>query len=280
MYSIDLLREQLPELEETTEKILVLIDQRDYEQAFKLSTEYKSQILSLKQTLDDSQKNHAYILDVFFNMLGSISLVWKEIESSNYLDSWWKLQDSLDDLRCLRKFYTLESKTLGFFEDQLQSIESIYPYEYFSSPGFIVEKYICTICKNDIESDDCDHLKGQLYSGEMALAEAKILDIDHFAMVENPMNKRLAIGTDSHPRFNVFKHIVKSFENKESSPLDFSDVNLIEVKGVKNSSKKLPRNSLCSCGSKKKYKKCCLLKETSSHIVIDLKGTSIFPAIF
>jgi len=64
-------------------------------------------------------------------------------------------------------------------------------------------------------------------------------------------------------RFNMGEkdqyHRERSTFLKENNQWYFVDGNLVEAT-VKRESPKIGRNDLCSCGSQKKYKKCCALK--------------------
>jgi len=278
MFGLELLNGYVAENDDKTIEILTLIDSRRYDEAFRISKSYKLQIESLKDSLSDSdKKNEAYILTAFYNLLGHVPLFWSKLEKGNYYDSWWKLQDALDAIRTLKKFHESENTVIKFFEEQLLAIESLYPYTLYSSPGFIVERFECSICGNDMDGDDCLHLKGELYSGEMAIAIAKDLkDIDHFAFVTNPKNKRLAIGSDDNPQFGLFRELTEHFDKNNYSPLGFSNVKKVEFMRPDERWQKLPRNEKCYCSSGKKFKHCCINNREIRHVHVDFVGAHIF----
>lgn len=278
MFGLELLNGHLAENGDKTIEILTLIDERRYDEAFQLSTSYTQEIESLKDSLSDhGQKNEAYILTVFYNLLSHVPMFWSRLEKREYYDSWWKLQDSLDAIRTLNKFYESESPVLKFFEEQLLAIESLYPYTLYSSPGYIVERFECSICGKDMDGDDCLHLKGELYLGEMAVAIARDLkDIDHFAIVTNPKNKRLAIGSDDNPQFELFRELTEHFDKNHNSPLGFSNVRKVEFMRPDEKWQKLPRNEKCYCSSGKKFKNCCINNKEIRHVHVDFVGAHIF----
>lgn len=279
MYSIPILSAQDEKYENYSLSILTKIDNRDYILANDEAKQVVDELKQFKLTLsNESELNSVYIMSQFYELLCSVSIFWKHIESNEFYNSWWSLQDSLDSLRQIKKFYNNEHHVLRFFEKQLVQLETLYPYTLFSSPGFIVEQFECSICKNDIDSDLCPHMKGELYSGEIAYAVAqKIKDIDHFAIVTNPTNKRLVIGyDDAHTQFGLFKEVVEHFKGGALSPLGFSTLNRVEFMRPDPEWKKLPRNSVCYCGSNKKYKKCCVNNSQIKQIHVDFMGSRIF----
>uniref|UniRef100_E6XJR1 SEC-C motif domain protein n=1 Tax=Shewanella putrefaciens (strain 200) TaxID=399804 RepID=E6XJR1_SHEP2 len=257
---------------------LLAINHRDYSNVIKIverATNFLRKEKALTQV--EEELNELYVLNLHFQLLSSVSLYWREIEMEQYYQSWWNLQDALDSIRRIKKFGYGAGQAAKFFEEQLSSLEKIYPYKLFSSMGVIVECYECSICGSDMDSDECVHLKGELYAGEMALAVAKnIKYIDHIALVEDPKNKRLVIAPDdSSPVFNIFKLLVKGFD-KQLKPLGFSRTVITEFMRPNENWVKLGRNSKCFCGSGKKYKKCCENQSRMKQMHVDFIGQSIF----
>lgn len=273
MYGLKLLETELPESQSVTQQILQLISARKYEDALILVKAIQASIDDIKaNAAEDSVKNECFIYYGFFDLLSSLAAYWKCIEAEKYHDSWCNLQDVLDCLRQLKRFYKEESNTLNFFARQLLSIEKAYPYKHFSSCGFILEKFECSICSKNIDSDECPHIKGELYAGVMARAIArKIKNIDHLAIVTNPKNKRLVlIPDDNHQQFDLFRMLISEFNANKCSPLSITRVNLIESHRPDPDHKRAPRNSNCYCGSGKKYKSCCIKLERMAHIHMDI----------
>lgn len=70
---------------------------------------------------------------------------------------------------------------LDFYEKLL------FPSMMFSSVGGIVKKSECSICGTDY--DNCDHIKGKFYMGEMCCRIISEMELEEVSMVENPANK-------------------------------------------------------------------------------------------
>lgn len=279
MYSIPILSNQNEKHDNYSLSILKKIDNRDYKPAHDEAKQVIDELKQLKLTFSsESELNSVYILSQFYELLSSVSIFWKYIENNEFYNSWSSLQDGLDYLRQIKKFNNNKHHVLTFFEKQLIQLETLYPYTLFSSPGFIVERFECSICKNDIDSKLCPHMKGELYSGEIAYAVAqKIRDIDHFAIVTSPTNKRLVVDyDDEHTQFGLFKEVVEHFKKGELSPLGFSTLKRTEFMRSDPNWRKLPRNSICYCGSDKKYKKCCVNNSQIKQIHVDFMGSHIF----
>ncbi|AMM02828.1 MULTISPECIES: SEC-C metal-binding domain-containing protein [Pseudomonas] len=273
MYGLRLLENEFPESQILTQQILKLISARSYDDALTLAKNTHTTINDIKAgAAEDFVKNNCFIYFGFFELLSSLASYWKCIEAEKYHDSWCNLQDALDCLRQLKRFYKEDSITLTFLTRQLLSIEKAYPYKHFSSCGFIIEKFECSICSKNMDSDECPHIKGDLYSGVMARAIARqIKNIDHLAIVTNPKNKRLVlIPDDNHQQFDLFRKLIGEFNSKKCSPLSIARVNLIESHRPDPDHKRAPRNSPCYCGSGKKYKSCCIKSERMAHIHMNI----------
>lgn len=269
MYGLNLLRAELPGNERAAYEILKHIAARKYDDALKLANEAQATIDAHKASAtEDSVRNNCFIYAGFFELLISLASYWKYVELEKFHSSWCRLQDALDCLRQLKRFYKEDSVTLWYLTRQLLSIEKAYPYKLFTSCGFIFEGFECSICSQNIDGDECPHIKGNIYAGEMAVAIArKIKKLDHVSLVEKPKNKRLVVGhEDSSQYFDLFRMLVAEFNNNKCSPLNLSQVQLVETNRIDPGHRRAPRNSQCYCGSGKKYKSCCIKSERTPHV--------------
>lgn len=256
------------------ESILNELSLRNYHEVKVLAEDAISQIKSSKDNATKEQdKNEGYIWGVFFAFFEKLSSFWQGVESKKYYNSWVSLQDALDCLRSVKKFYLFHSITISFFEKQLLSLEKLYPYSIFSSIGFIESNHECSICHNDMDSDDCEHLRGDLYFGEIAYAIVrKIERLDHIALVYSPLDKRLVVGiNDEHPSFKVFIDLISLFDARKMNPINFTEAVTLDFMKRNPDWVKVARNEKCFCGSGIKYKKCCIKNEYVKHRHIEFK---------
>ncbi|TXH94803.1 MAG: hypothetical protein E6Q75_11560 [Rheinheimera sp.] len=279
MYHLDLLREDFQNNSEKSQEIIRFLHKRKYYKAIEISNFCEGVVFDLKKSFsDEARLNEAYLLQKYFCLLKYLSIFWNRVELGHYYDSWWSLQDAIDTLRIIKKFYQPDSKTLNFLESNLTALESLYPYTLFSSLGFIVERYECGICNLNITDERCNHIQGEIYSGEMATSIAvELKKIDHLALVENPKDKRLAINIgDENPHFGIFRELIAIFDKNNYGPLDISNVVKSEFKVLDEKWKDIPRNSVCYCGSGVKYKKCCISNKYKKHVHVDFVISSMF----
>lgn len=221
----------------------------------------------------DEVLNEVYLLNRFIDLMRSYSATWMNIAVSKFADSWCSLQDSLDHLRSVKKFSSgTEIHLIAFLENQLIELEKLYPYNAFFSIGIAVDSFECSICSKDIDSLECEHIKGELYRGKLAYGIAKdIRSVDHVAMVKHPQDKRCVVKyEDDGPQFEPVRYLAYLLTSKTISPLSFNHLKFSKRREKNPDFKKLPRNEVCFCGSGKKFKKCCIDKEFLEFDHIDI----------
>ncbi|EHE7894571.1 TPA: hypothetical protein ACX3DX_004475 [Vibrio parahaemolyticus] len=260
-------------------ELIKLIDLKFFEDASDTAERVIAELELLKCSVLLEDKNKVYIETCLFRVLKNISSFWSLVLQHHFYDAWCKLQDSLDGLRLIKRFYHCQCDSVSFFEKQLLSIEQVYPYKLFSSIGAVVEQYECSICGNDMDSLDCKHLKGELYDGELAYAIIRnFKELDHVAIVENPSDKRCVLNPDDDQAgMDVLKNIVGYIIENKLSPLGFTNILRIEFDKPNEKYIDLSPNDHCFCESGKKFKKCCVNKRTSRHAHFELIGINSNP---
>jgi hypothetical protein len=206
---------------------------------------------------DEQYLNDLYVLDRYIDFLSNYGELWGRILSGQFSDSWCSLQDCLDLLRLLKRFSQIN---VDFFEAQLTELERAYPYSVFFSVGMLVARFDCSICGLDIDSDECSHVRGALYRGEMAYGIARnIVALDHLALVTHPDDKRCVIQyDDTSDHFKLVRLLAELVTSKQWRPADFSHLQYSQKRLPNPHYRQVGRNDLCFCGSGKKFKKCCI----------------------
>ena len=222
---------------------------------------------------DEPTKNDLFLLDKIVKLLASYTKLWEKITKQEFSVSWGYLQDGLDLLRILKKFLEGDSyQHFSFFEHQLTELEKLYPYNAFISIGATYKQAECNICGKDIDSFECEHIRGELYSGRMAHGIVHTVEqLDHVAIVTNPGNKRcVVLYSDDAEQFRLVRYLSELLIDGRLKPLYFSGLNFSKRKIKNLNYKKLKRNDICFCGSGKKFKNCCITKDyiDSDHVDI------------
>lgn len=252
-------REQAPELTQLTVRLT---------EARELYSEASDEVL------DD-----IFVLERYVRMFGEYGLLWHQIANLNFSESWDTLQSIFDLIRIVRRFSTIDVSAL---EDQLYALEKLYPYNVFFSMGAVVEQFECSICGEDIDSFKCMHRRGELYRGQMALAIVRsILQLDHIAMVKQPVDKRCVISYDNDaPEFNVVRYLANLLSTRSLNVLSFAGAVWGKRIVANDQHREMGRNERCYCDSGEKYKKCCLGKAyfEQDHVQI-IPGLSILARV-
>jgi len=245
--------------------------------------EIKNAIDSAKESderQEEAMLNDFYVLYRYTDFLIAYSDLWEKLLRHEFSNSWNSLQSALDLLRLIKRFSKVN---IEFFESQLIELEKTYPYNVFFSVGATVEKFECSICALDIDSEDCPHIRGELYGGKMACAIARdIIDMNHVSMVSNPEDKRCVVKyEDNGEQFKLVRYLADFISQGNFNISDFGELKFSKKKQLNPEYKKLGRNDCCYCGSGKKFKKCCIPKEyiDNDHIDIVFSPKSIEEAV-
>jgi hypothetical protein len=255
-----------------TKSLLSAFDQFQFTDGQKAVSDLKAQLQKERESpafTEESYLNDLYVLDRYVDFLGRYGRLWEEICGQKFSDSWSLLQDALGLLRILKKFSHIP---LEFFEVQLTELEKLYPYEIFISAGLVVEGLECTICGFDIDSDQCSHIRGELYAGKMARAHVqKVVRFDHAAFVKNPEDKRCVVQyEDTGHQFNVIRYLANLLISRQCAISDCWHLTYSKRQLRNPDYQKRGRNEPCYCDSGKKFKRCCIAKEYVEQDHIDI----------
>lgn len=250
----------------------------EFQNAYNKLTIIHSNINDLQsQYLAEFILNDIFLLKQILSFHNHLVKFWEEICNAKYSSSWNYLQNCLDSLRSINKFALNNQKTdyLNFFEKQLLILEKLYPYNIFLSTGMEVGFYECSICGKNIDSFECEHEIGELYSGEIAIAIAKgVVNLDHVAMVKHPNDKRCVIQYDDNSdQFMNLQFLNREINRRKVTPITIYDADETPKKEINKKYVKLKRNEKCFCGSNKKFKNCCINKQfiEKEHIHLVIK---------
>ncbi|MBA2841286.1 hypothetical protein HNP87_001835 [Methanococcus maripaludis] len=249
------------------EEIFIEIKSQNYLKAEELAENLKKSFNDAKNEAisknDEEYANIFYLLDIYVDILNSISKLWQLLDNMDYPTSWGQLQNAIDGIKFLKKYIlNPDELQINILENYLENLEKYYPYQLFGSPEYIFKKEECSICGRSPYDPECIHITGRLYMGEVAITLHKDLeDITGFSLVKNPKNKRCILK-------------IKDFKKEEVEKTSYNILHtlimglkkpLLNFEGPVIKEGLLPReyfntydkNDECPCGSGKKYITCC-----------------------
>jgi hypothetical protein len=112
-----------------------------------------------------------------------ISLKNNEMEGA-----WGSLVTAQNNISIVARNHPISGEYLNGYVQRLDSYEKLlFPKMMFASVGGIFRETKCSICKANYE--DCEHMKGKMYKGELCVREIHQMDLEEVSVVENPANK-------------------------------------------------------------------------------------------
>lgn len=240
------------------------LDIDGYEQAKAiLSSEKKHALLKENQ----AEAKHIWCLEQILKIQHRFAEAFTDLKSGHYYEAWCKLERVEIKVNNLERHFNLDDDefyilSIVTFTEQFQSL---FPYKFFVSPGFIYRKKTCSVCNETISvRNPCEHVKGEIYNGEMChhiIEEFEPLEI---SIVPNPVQKYSVLWltnsdgnqTDHYDYSNV-AYVAAGLRK----PFDGWELHHTHVREKHELYKDIGRNDKCPCGSDKKYKRCCLKEE-------------------
>jgi len=226
--------------------------------------------------------NELYLLQSIFNIQNNYIQMYNLLKnnSDEGYEKSWILREKIDIQMQIHRNshdYNYDFAMIKFIDEAIKRYKYLYPYKLFSSREMVIKKERCSICgKVRSIRNNCEHIPGKIYMGQMCYSIVEDAELKGFAIVENPEDDYTFLKLEG-TKFNY--EVLNILMRGLNSPFDRWDLNIINE--LNEEYKKIGRNELCPCGSGKKYKKCCLGTEKASiqHFEIIFKDNPNPPMV-
>lgn len=200
-----------------------------------------------------------------------IHILYKEafglLKNKEHYEGWCKLERTEIELGFLKKHFQYDRESFYLFriEKAIKNLQVIFPYKLFSSSEIVIEEEICSVCNQKISiRKPCGHIVGEIYNGEIChRIVAKIGAILGIALVPNPENKFAVLFlTDENTGEQIDQYNYEAVDflfDCIENPYEYWDLEVTQRTITKEDYGNVGRNESCTCGSGKKFKKCCEL---------------------
>lgn len=147
---------------------------------------------NLKTTNTDKYSEE--VLNLILFIVFSVEAVKSELTmmvnlKENKMDlAWGSLVHAQIQISIAAANHPFSETHLDGYISRLNSYEKLlFPKMMFASAGYLIKKTKCSIC--GLEYEDCNHLKGKFYSGELCVREIHEAELEEVSVVENPASK-------------------------------------------------------------------------------------------
>ena len=184
---------------------------------------------------------------------------------------WQKLEHVEILLVHLERHYVDNTNAFGVrtIRETTEKLQSLFPYRVFLSPGLEILEAICSICGQIIRlRGSCGHKRLELYDGELCGRTITKARANHIAIVENPAQKYSVAFAQDGKSYNYASvdYLIKGLGTPWSKwKYDIEKRIRASTKLDLSKYRDTRRNETCPCGSKRKFKKCCLDKLTEEY---------------
>lgn len=249
---------------------LSTFDSRDnrHNQIEKVGYELKRYKKKYVKIGDENKANEIWVYEQILKIQSLYLQAYEELVNLKFYEGWCTFERCGLKIRFLKPHFDIQNNNyfIEFIDNHIKRYQSIFPYKIFMSPEVLKSEMTCSICEKRINiRNPCGHEVGEVYNGEMCY---KIITKSEFlgvAMVENPSQNYsvpFIIDNKTGEKIDQYDYsVVKYLMKRLQSPFDSWDVAFKKKRHTHSKFNTFGRNDKCPCGSKNKYKKCCLNKD-------------------
>ena len=148
-------------------------------------------VAAKKATNDEDAANRLLAAELAVVGASAEMQMWQHLEAKDFEGAWGRLVEAEDALHASGNVHSGSAVYQVDAERRLLFEATLFPPQMFMSTGMIVEKASCSICGE--QYDDCGHVKGHAYNGELCtrtIEQAKMLEV---SIVEHPSDRRCRV---------------------------------------------------------------------------------------
>ena len=149
---------------------------------------------------NEDMANTCLAAEMLLTSIASELSMWIALKDDDPDSAWDSLVRAESTLQGAVAAHTSVAQYAAYSEHFRELEEVLFPRQLFMSPGMIIERTDCSICRADYE--DCEHIAGRAYMGEFC---ARILypdSLEELSIVEVPRDKRARVMMISDGRDN------------------------------------------------------------------------------
>jgi hypothetical protein len=159
---------------------------------------YRDELIALKQQFvnkqDEKGANIVYCIEASIRTIQYELEMLVNIKEDKMSIAWENLVDAQNTYGTVLRNLPYHADFFDNYIERLKNYEKLlFPKLFFQSIGGIVKESHCSICKLDF--NDCDHIRGRLYNGELCTRMVTEIDLEEVSFVDNPANKRCRVLT-------------------------------------------------------------------------------------
>lgn len=206
-----------------------------------------------------------WIYERILNIQQNYIKAFRLLKAKKYYDAWCLFERVEIELSHLKPHFSIsdDAFSLEFIDKQTDKFQSLYPYKYFMSPGYLILEAKCSICnqKRSIRNS-CGHILGEIYNGEMCGREITKAEMLELSLVKNPSQKySVPFAKDAKTGEQVDNYdytLVQYVTDGLRNPFDEWDCEWTQIRHPHSQYLNISGKEQCPCESGEKYEECCL----------------------
>lgn len=206
----------------------------------------------------EDEANYLWCLMQIYRIQKGYIYAIDSLKNQKYEDAWCSLDHVDIELSYLKENFDVaqddDKYHMVLIGRMIKEYQKLFPYYHFFSRECVIKAEKCSICGKPISlRKPCGHKPGKLYMGELCLREVVDIEFKALCIVTDPFDKYTYVQLpDQEYDYGMLEALMVEIDD----PYDEFYIETIKV--LKPEYKNIGRNTLCPCGSGKKYKKCHL----------------------
>ena len=231
--------------------------------------------LAYRQQNDTDNANTAWAIMTIVGIHRDYRKVFSLLQSKQYYDAWCLLERIEIDISFLLRNFPRTKGAVEYVEIIVRRLQSLFPYRLFISTVIVITERTCKICgKRRTLRNHCGHYVGHVYAGELCCDEEKKGELHGADLVTNPEHKYAVVfpSDENGKKDNYDYQLLDCLMGVWKDP--YSPWHYVTIHTHKKPEEfpQLSEDSLCPCGSGKRYKNCCKdNQEGIKHVIYEIR---------
>ena len=216
--------------------------------------------LGYRQQGDVEKANTSWALMAILRIHRDFRKVHTMLLEKQFYEAWCLLETIEIAVGNLLRNFPGTLNAVKYISMMVWQLQSLYPYKVFMSTEILIKKRTCSICgKKRTIRHHCGHFPGYVYNGEMCYDTVEVAALEGLALVFDPEHKyAVAFLSDGNGRKDQYNYML--LEEVMKYWRDPFMAWHYTTKQIHKSPEEFPGltdDSMCPCGSGKKYEECC-----------------------
>ena len=216
--------------------------------------------LACQKQGDEENANAAWALKTILIIHRDFRRAYSLLKEKQYYEAWCLMEVIEISVDNLLRNCPGALNAVKYISVMVRQLQGLYPYKVFMSTEILIKERTCSICgKKRMIRHHCGHYPGYVYNGEMCKDIVKAAALEGLALVSDPEHKyAVAFPSDENGRKDQYNYmLLEEVMRFWKDPFMTWHYTTKHIHKSPDEFPGLTDETVCPCGSGKKYGDCC-----------------------